>query len=190
MRGGQRLRAHFLRQDVPTSQPCIGSLLAHSSPPNGTACSDRCRYFLKQSVEHNAELKACSEFLHFACTSEDINNLSHALSLKQAREDVLLPAIDEVVTKLAELARDNAELPMMSHTHGQPATPTTLGKELANVAARLQRQRKQMAGVDILGKINGAVGNFNAHLVAYPDVDWQALGEAFVTETLGLTWNP
>ena len=128
-------------------------------------------YWLKKRFENNAEVHAVNEFIHFACTSEDINNLSHALMLKQAREDVLLPKLAEVTAKLQQLAHDLAEVPMMSRTHGQPATPTTLGKEIANVLYRLNRQIKQLAEQEFLGKINGAVGNYNAHLVAYPDVD-------------------
>ncbi|MDK4680993.1 adenylosuccinate lyase [Kingella negevensis] len=147
-------------------------------------------YWLKKRFENNAEVHAVNEFIHFACTSEDINNLSHALMLKQAREDVLLPKLAEVTTKLQQLAHDLAEVPMMSRTHGQPATPTTLGKEIANVLYRLNRQIKQLAEQEFLGKINGAVGNYNAHLVAYPDVDWENHSKKFVEQSLGLTFNP
>ena len=146
-------------------------------------------YWLKETLSGNAEVMAASEFIHFACTSEDINNLSHALMLKAAREQVLLPKLDEVVAKLTELAHVHADLPMMSRTHGQPATPTTLGKEMANVVYRLKRQREQIAAQPLLGKINGAVGNFNAHLSAYPNVGWEGLATRFV-EGLGLAWNP
>ena len=146
-------------------------------------------YWLKETLSGNAEVMAASEFIHFACTSEDINNLSHALMLKAAREQVLLPKLDEVVAKLTELAHVHADLPMMSRTHGQPATPTTLGKELANVVYRLKRQREQIAAQPLLGKINGAVGNYNAHLSAYPNVGWEGLATRFV-EGLGLAWNP
>ena len=146
-------------------------------------------YFLKESVAQNDELNAVSEFIHFACTSEDINNLSHGLMLKAGRDDLLLPAIAEVEGMISTLARQHAALPMMSRTHGQPASPTTLGKEMANVAYRLRRQMKQLAAVEIMGKINGAVGNYNAHLSAYPECDWQAIANQFV-ESLGLTWNP
>ncbi len=146
-------------------------------------------YFLKERVAQNDELNAVSEFIHFACTSEDINNLSHGLMLKAGRDDLLLPAIGEVEAMISELARQHAAVPMMSRTHGQPASPTTLGKEMANVAYRLRRQMKQMAAVEILGKINGAVGNYNAHLSAYPECDWQAIANQFV-ESLGLGWNP
>ena len=147
-------------------------------------------YWLKETLSGNAEVMAASEFIHFACTSEDINNLSHALMLKAAREQVLLPKLDEVVAKLTELAHVHADLPMMSRTHGQPATPTTLGKEIANVLYRLQRQVRQIEAQEFLGKINGAVGNYNAHMVAYPDVDWEAHCQAFVERGLGLTFNP
>ncbi len=146
-------------------------------------------YWLKETLSGNPEVMAASEFIHFACTSEDINNLSHALMLKAAREDVLLPKLDELIAKLTELAHLHADLPMMSRTHGQPATPTTLGKEMANVVYRLKRQREQIAAQALLGKINGAVGNFNAHLSAYPNVGWEGLATRFV-EGLGLAWNP
>lgn len=147
-------------------------------------------YWLKKRFENNAEVHAVNEFIHFACTSEDINNLSHALMLKQAREDVLLPKLAEVTAKLQQLAHDLAAVPMMSRTHGQPATPTTLGKEIANVLYRLNRQINQLAEQEFLGKINGAVGNYNAHLVAYPDVDWENHSKKFVEQSLGLTFNP
>ena len=146
-------------------------------------------YFLKERVQGNAELVAVSEFIHFACTSEDINNLSHALMLTEARETVLLPLLGRVVDAVRGLAAEHRGVPMLSRTHGQPASPTTLGKEMANVAYRLERQRDQVTGVAILGKINGAVGNYNAHLAAYPEVDWHNLSREFVT-SLGLTWNP
>ncbi len=146
-------------------------------------------YFLKERIAGNAELEAVAEFIHFACTSEDINNLAYALMLREARNQALLPTADELIDALRVLAHEFATLPMLSRTHGQPASPTTLGKELANVVHRLARQRGQLAGVPMLGKINGAVGNFNAHLSAYPEVDWPALAERFVTG-LGLDWNP
>ena len=145
-------------------------------------------YFIKESIADNAELAAISEFVHFACTSEDINNLSHALMLREGRE-VLLQDIDAIVDKLAEQAREFADIPMLSRTHGQTASPTTMGKELANVVARLRRQRACIADVALLGKINGAVGNYNAHISAYADVDWEANAQSFV-EGLGLSWNP
>ncbi|HUH38288.1 MAG TPA: lyase family protein, partial [Spongiibacteraceae bacterium] len=144
-------------------------------------------YFLKEQVQGQAELAAVSEFIHFACTSEDINNLSHALMLGKGRA-LLLADMDAIIGKLQQLAHRHAAQPMLSRTHGQPATPTTLGKELANVVARLRRQREQFAAVPLLGKINGAVGNYNAHLAAYPGLDWQAHARQFV-ESLGLTWN-
>lgn len=145
-------------------------------------------YFLKEQVAGDPELEAVSEFIHFACTSEDINNLSHALMLAEARRGFVLPAMDEVIDALRGLAEEHAELPMLSRTHGQPASPTTLGKEMANVAARLGRQREQVAGIALLGKANGAVGNYNAHLAAYPEIDWAAHARSFVTG-LGLEWN-
>lgn len=146
-------------------------------------------YWLKERFDDNSEIRKVSEFIHFACTSEDINNLSHALMLKAARDNVILPELDKLITRLTTLAKELAATPMLSHTHGQPASPTTLGKELANVVYRLRRQRKQVADNEILGKINGAVGNFNAHLSAYPEVDWESFAEKFVS-SLGLTYNP
>ncbi len=146
-------------------------------------------YFLKERIAGNEQLEAVSEFIHFACTSEDINNLSHALMLSAGREQVLLPQIDRTIEAIRALAHEHADKPMLSRTHGQPASPTTLGKEMANVVHRLQRQRAQIAAVELLGKINGAVGNYNAHLSAYPEIDWPAFAKEFV-ESLGLTWNP
>jgi len=146
-------------------------------------------YFIKERIETNAELQAITEFVHFACTSEDINNLSHALMLKGALDNVMLPSMKEVVEAIRAVALANAEQPMLSRTHGQTASPTTVGKEMANVAARLQRQIKQVEAVELLGKINGAVGNYNAHLSAYPAIDWQTNAQVFV-ESLGLTFNP
>ncbi|OQX31446.1 MAG: adenylosuccinate lyase [Candidatus Sedimenticola endophacoides] len=146
-------------------------------------------YFLKEKIAGNHELEAISEFIHFACTSEDINNLSHALMLREGRGQVLLPQMDELIGAIRNMAHEHAEKPMLCRTHGQPASPSTLGKEMANVVYRLQRQRDQVAGVLLLGKINGAVGNYNAHLSAYPEMDWEAFSRAFV-ESLGLTWNP
>ncbi|MBK1693437.1 adenylosuccinate lyase [Chromatium weissei] len=145
-------------------------------------------YFLKERIQNNAELSAVSEFIHFACTSEDINNLAHGLMIQAGREQVLLPELDQLITAMRELAHRYAEQPMLSRTHGQPATPTTLGKEIANVVKRLRTQRARIAEVVLLGKINGAVGNYNAHRVAYPHLDWPLLAREFV-ETLGLTWN-
>ncbi len=146
-------------------------------------------YFLKEKIAGNTELEAVSEFIHFACTSEDINNLSHALMLREARTQALLPQMDEIIDTLRAMAHAHAAQPMLSRTHGQTASPTTVGKEFANVVARLERQRAQLAGVPLLGKINGAVGNYNAHLAAYPELDWPAIAEKFVTG-LGLDFNP
>jgi adenylosuccinate lyase len=146
-------------------------------------------YFLKERCKDNIEVNKVSEFWHFACTSEDINNTSHGLMLKGAQEEILAPALTRIIDKLEGMAHDLAALPMLSRTHGQPASPTTLGKELANVVYRLQRVRVQLADREYLGKINGAVGNYNAHLSAYPDVDWETLAKKFV-ESLGLTFNP
>ncbi|MFC5437547.1 adenylosuccinate lyase [Rhodanobacter umsongensis] len=146
-------------------------------------------YFIKEKIGADASLAQAKEFVHFACTSEDINNLSYALMLRDARKQVLLPQFDAVIAQLRELAHANAVLPLLSRTHGQTASPSTLGKEIANVVARLQRQRKQIAAVEISGKINGAVGNYNAHVITYPEVDWRAFSQRFV-ESLGLGYNP
>ena len=146
-------------------------------------------YFLKEKIAGNTELEAVSEFIHFACTSEDINNLAYALMLREARNQALLPLLDDVIRAISELAQRYADQPMLSRTHGQTATPTTVGKEMANVSARLHRQREQYAAIPMLGKINGAVGNYNAHLVAYPDVDWPAFSKQFISD-LGLEMNP
>jgi len=146
-------------------------------------------YWLKEKFDSNPEIKKASEFIHFACTSEDINNLSHALMLKGARNDVMLPFLNNLIVRMTELAQQLADQPMLARTHGQTASPTTMGKEFANVVYRLQRQQKQLVANEILGKINGAVGNFNAHLSAYPNVDWEKFAKQFV-ENLGLTYNP
>ncbi|MES9901577.1 MAG: adenylosuccinate lyase [Sedimenticola sp.] len=146
-------------------------------------------YLLKEKIAGNRELEAVSEFIHFACTSEDINNLSHALMLREGRGQMLIPQMDDLIKVIRQLAHEHADKPMLSRTHGQPASPTTLGKEMANVVYRLQRQRDQAANVAMLGKINGAVGNYNAHLSAYPDIDWPTFAKEFI-ESLGLTWNP
>ncbi|PHQ26463.1 adenylosuccinate lyase [Marinobacter guineae] len=146
-------------------------------------------YFIKEKIASVPELHAVTEFVHFACTSEDINNLSHALMLREGLDHGMLPAMDRVVDKLAQLAHDHAEQPMLSRTHGQTASPTTVGKELANVVHRLRRQVKQVRETELLGKINGAVGNYNAHLSAYPDIDWALNAREFI-ESLGLDWNP
>lgn len=146
-------------------------------------------YFIKEQFKDNSELLAVNEYVHFACTSEDINNLAHGLMLKQGLEQVMLPAMQDVLRQIKQLAHDHQNQPMLSRTHGQTASPSTMGKEMANVAARLQRQLKQIKKMELLGKINGAVGNYNAHYSAYPEIDWQANAQTFV-ESLGLTWNP
>lgn len=147
-------------------------------------------YFLKEKVEAMPELHAVSEFIHFACTSEDINNTSHALMLKEARDQVVLPAIRQIIDAIKGLAVEYRDIPLLSRTHGQPASPSTMGKEMANVAYRMERQYKQIANVEILAKINGAVGNYNAHISAYPELDWHTFSEEFITESLGVDWNP
>ncbi|QYN44130.1 adenylosuccinate lyase [Gilliamella sp. ESL0441] len=146
-------------------------------------------YFLKEKVSSHEELHAINEFIHFACTSEDINNLSYALMLKEAKESVLIPYWKKIIETISAQAKTYRDLPLLSRTHGQPATPSTIGKEFANVAYRLQRQLKQLQTVEILGKINGATGNYNAHIVAYPQVDWHQFSEEFVY-SLDLKWNP
>ena len=146
-------------------------------------------YFLRKKLGANKEVAHVMEFIHFACTSEDINNLCHALMLKAARDEVMVPTLDRIIVALAALARKHAAVPMLAHTHGQPASPTTLGKELANVAYRLRRARGRISAVSLAGKLNGAVGNYNAHLAAYPNVDWEKLARQFV-EDLGLEFNP
>lgn len=146
-------------------------------------------YFLQENIQGQTELETITGFLHFACTSEDINNLSHGLMLQQARTQIISPILDEIIEKISQLSQQYAEMPMLSRTHGQTATPTTLGKELANVAYRLMRQRDQFNSVEILGKINGAVGNWNAHIVTYPETNWPEFSKNFI-ESLGLTVNP
>ncbi|MCO1334323.1 adenylosuccinate lyase [Microbulbifer sp. OS29] len=146
-------------------------------------------YFLKDKINSNAQLANVSEFVHFACTSEDINNLSHALMLGAGRDKVMLPAMEALIATIANLAQEFADVPMLSRTHGQTASPSTVGKELANVVARLRRQVDQITAVPLLGKINGAVGNYNAHLSAYPDINWEQNAEEFIS-SLGITWNP
>ena len=146
-------------------------------------------YLIKERLKDDDELGPALEFVHFACTSEDINNLSYALLLGEARQHILLPKLDALMDTLRTMAHQHADLPMLSRTHGQTASPTTVGKELANVVARLQRQGEVLAGLPMPGKINGAVGNYNAHVVAYPDVDWPAFSKHFV-ESLGLDWQP
>ena len=146
-------------------------------------------YLIKERLKDDAELAPALEFVHFACTSEDINNLSYALMLREAREDVMAPRLRELIATLRGMAHQHAELPMLSRTHGQTASPTTVGKEIANVVARLERQREVLEALPMPGKINGAVGNYNAHVASYPDVDWPAFSQRFV-QSLGLTWQP
>ena len=146
-------------------------------------------YLIKERLKDDAELGPALEFVHFACTSEDINNLSYALMLSQSRATVMLPKLDELIARLRAMAHEHAGLPMLARTHGQTASPTTVGKEIANVVARLMRQREVLADLPMPGKINGAVGNYNAHVAAYPDIDWPAFSQAFV-QSLGLDWQP
>lgn len=146
-------------------------------------------YFLKEKVAGHSELAAISEFFHFACTSEDINNLSYGLMLKEARDTVLIPELDRLIEIMQNLSIEMADVPLLARTHGQPASPTTIGKEWANIAYRMTRQRNQISQVEILGKINGAVGNYNAHMVSYPELEWETIAKGFV-ESLGLNWNP
>jgi adenylosuccinate lyase len=146
-------------------------------------------YFLKEKIQGNHTLEAISEFFHFACTSEDINNLSYALMLKSGRDTVMIPVMDDIIHNLATMSREHASQPMLSRTHGQTASPTTVGKELANVVHRLRKQRNDVADVAILGKINGAVGNYNAHIAAYPEINWPAFARQFI-ESLGIEMNP
>mgnify|MGYP001825772948 CR=1 FL=1 len=199
----QSLASNAAINEVPTLSSAANEhlerVLAEFSEPDAQRVKDIERttnhdvkaveYFLKEKVTGIAELEAISEFIHFACTSEDINNLSHALMLHSARESQLLPLADRLIDSLGGLAEAHAVQPMLSRTHGQPASPTTLGKEIANVVARLRRQRQQIANVELLGKINGAVGNYNAHIATYPEVDWSLHAKGFV-ESLDLTWNP
>jgi adenylosuccinate lyase len=160
----------------------------------GLALPDSYNHLPQRSLsiapEITAELKAAAEFIHFACTSEDINNTSHGMMLKTARDGVMLPALQKLIARLTEIAHDNADVPMLSRTHGQTASPTTLGKEMANVVARLQRAEQRIAQVEILGKMNGAVGNYNAHLSAYPSHDWESFSKNVIEQRLGLTYNP
>jgi adenylosuccinate lyase len=199
----QSLAAHPAITEVPPLSEAANAQLEAIADSFGQAQAERVKaieattnhdvkaveYFIKEQFDGNAELEAIGEFVHFACTSEDINNLSHALMLRDGMNDVLAPAMSAIIDALAALAQDAADVPMLSRTHGQTASPTTMGKEIANVVARLDRQRDQVFQVPFLGKINGAVGNYNAHLSAYPDIDWEAHAERFVTG-LGLTWNP
>lgn len=199
----QALAAHEEIKEVPPLSPIaqqfLNDLIANFNETQAQRIKDiekitnhdvkAVEYFLKESVANMPELMAISEFFHFACTSEDINNLSYALMLKEAREQVLAEQMKAVISAIKELAYRYAEIPMLARTHGQPASPTTLGKEMANVVYRLQRQFTQIIEVEILGKINGAVGNYNAHLSAYPTIDWINFSKTFV-ESLGLVWNP
>ena len=192
--------------DIPEVAPLSASardhleaLLADFSPKDAAAIREietrtnhdvkAVEYWVKDRLAPHPELAAALEFVHFACTSEDINNLSYGLMLKEVRDAVLLPELDRLIAKLRSMAGEHAEQAMLSRTHGQPATPTTLGKEIANVGARLVREREALAAVEILGKANGAVGSYAAHAVAYPDVDWEDHTRRFV-ESLGLVWNP
>lgn len=147
-------------------------------------------YFIKEHIAHLPELAKINEFVHFACTSEDINNLSHALMLKEGLTEVIEPTMEKISDAIGSLAKQFADVPMLSRTHGQPASPTTLGKELANVVYRLERQIDQIQDIPLLGKINGAVGNYNAHLSAYPEIDWERNAQEFIEQQLGLNWNP
>jgi len=197
----QQLAAHPEIAEVPPlsteANDLLNNLLVNFNEKDAQAIKDiekttnhdvkAVEYFIKNQIVSNRELQAISEFVHFACTSEDINNLSHALMLKAGRE-VVLVEIDTIINKLHELSQQHAEAPLLSRTHGQTASPSTMGKEFANVVARLRRQRDQIASVEILGKINGAVGNYNAHLSAYPNIDWQNNAKQFV-ESLGISWN-
>lgn len=199
----QKLAAHAQIAEVPPfsakANAQLDAIVADFNPQHAQRIKDieattnhdvkAVEYFLKEQVANNPELNAVSEFIHFACTSEDINNLSHALMLQAARDEVILPYCDKLISVLKGLAQEYKTVPMMARTHGQPASPTTMGKEMANVMMRLKRQRDQIATVSLLGKINGAVGNYNAHLSAYPDVDWHQFSEQFVT-SLGISWNP
>lgn len=199
----QHLSQHPAIAEVPVFSAAATQLLNHIADNFTLADAQRIKeierttnhdvkaveYFLKERIADNAELAAVSEFIHFACTSEDINNLAHGLMLQEGRAQVLLPDMDQLIAALRELAHRYAAQPMLARTHGQPATPTTLGKEIANVVYRLRTQRQRIADVILLGKINGAVGNYNAHYVAYPQVNWPELAQEFVT-SLGLTWNP
>jgi len=199
----EKLAAHPSIRDVQnlsiTAQRYLDDFLAGFSLPDAQRIKDIERttnhdvkaieYFIKEKFADNDELDQISEFVHFACTSEDINNLSHALMLKEGRDSVLLPQMEQIIGALAKIADDLAAQPMLARTHGQTASPTTVGKEIANVAYRLQRQINQIRAVPLLGKINGAVGNYNAHLSAYPAIDWQANAREFI-ESLGLQWNP
>ncbi len=198
----QKLAAHPEITEVPPlsaeANSLLNSIVDNFGPEDAQAVKNIERttnhdvkaveYFIKDKFKDNAELMAINEFVHFACTSEDINNLSHGLMLKNGLA-VVLPQMQQVTDEIAQMGREFAAQPMLSRTHGQTASPTTVGKEMANVAYRMQRQIKQLESVELLGKINGAVGNYNAHISAYPDVDWEANAKDFI-ESLGLNWNP
>lgn len=200
----QRLAAHSAIQEVPPFSAQANALLDQLAEDFQLEQAERVKeferttnhdvkaveYLLKEQAKQLPELAKVNEFIHFACTSEDINNLSHALMLRAGRDDVLLPLMRQLAESIRALAIEHADVPMLSRTHGQPASPTTLGKELANVVYRLERQIAQVAAVPLLGKINGAVGNYNAHLSAYPDINWEANAREFIEGDLGLTWNP
>lgn len=200
----QRLAAHSAISEVPTFSAEANAVLNALAENFSLEHAERVKeierttnhdvkaieYLLKEQAAKLPELANVSEFIHFACTSEDINNLSHALMLREGRDEVMLPLMRQTANAIRELAIRFAEVPMLSRTHGQPASPTTLGKELANVVYRLERQIAQVAAVPLLGKINGAVGNYNAHLSAYPDIDWEANARAFIEDELGLAFNP
>ena len=200
----QKLAAHTQIQEVPAlsaeANNYLDSIVANFSVEDANRIKTIERttnhdvkaveYFLKEKCEALPELYKINEFIHFACTSEDINNTSHALMLKTAREEVLLPEWKKVIDAVVELAERYKNIPLLSRTHGQPASPTTIGKEMANVAYRLKRQYKQLENLEILAKINGAVGNYNAHLSAYPDIDWHTFSQEFIEQSLGVTWNP
>lgn len=200
----QKLAAHTQIQEVPAlsaeASNYLDSIVANFSVEDANHIKTIERttnhdvkaveYFLKEKCEALPELYKINEFIHFACTSEDINNTSHALMLKTAREEVLLPEWKNVINAVVELAERYKNIPLLSRTHGQPASPTTIGKEMANVAYRLKRQYKQLENLEILAKINGAVGNYNAHLSAYPDIDWHTFSQEFIEQSLGVTWNP
>ena len=200
----QKLAAHTQIQEVPAlsaeASNYLDSIVANFSIEDANRIKTIERttnhdvkaveYFLKEKCEALPELYKINEFIHFACTSEDINNTSHALMLKTAREEVLLPEWKTVIDAVVELAERYKNIPLLSRTHGQPASPTTIGKEMANVAYRLKRQYKQLENLEILAKINGAVGNYHAHLSAYPDIDWHTFSQEFIEQSLGVTWNP
>ena len=200
----QKLAAHTQIQEVPAlsaeASNYLDSIVANFSVEDANHIKTIERttnhdvkaveYFLKEKCEALPELYKINEFIHFACTSEDINNTSHALMVKTAREEVLLPEWKNVINAVVELAERYKNIPLLSRTHGQPASPTTIGKEMANVAYRLKRQYKQLENLEILAKINGAVGNYNAHLSAYPDIDWHTFSQEFIEQSLGVTWNP